>query len=344
MAGNRAEIEEKERRLKAKLQREFGEVSRKHFFDDPSTTELCRNEDGSLWVERAGEKRMIRVGEMPDHAALALLGTIAMTLGTVINRDNPIVEGELILDGSRVCGIIPPIVPSPVFTIRKRALQVFTLRDYVNRGIMTEIEKMAIVKAVRERKNILIVGGTGSGKTTLSNAILAKISKVHPDHRLIIIEDTLELQCRAENFVSFRATEKISMNKLLRTAMRSRPDRIVVGETRGPEALTLLKAWNTGHPGGLATVHANNALAGLIRLEQLIGEATETPMSVLIGEAVDMVVSIEFTQEGGRRIREVIEVNGYKDGSYLSRTITRFEKEEEREELQQLGNARMELV
>jgi type IV secretion system protein TrbB len=335
MAGERPEIEERQRRYLAKLDREFGSVGRENYLKDRSATELIRNADGRLWVERVGVG-MVPVGEMSDHAALALLGTIAMTLGTVINKDNPILEGELILDGSRVAGIIPPIVPSPVFTIRKRAVQVFTLRDYVDQGIMTEVERAAIVKAIRARKNILIVGGTGSGKTTLGNAVLAEISKIHPHHRLIILEDTSELQCRAENFVAFRANDQISMNKLLRTAMRSRPDRIIVGEVRGGEALTLLKSWNTGHPGGFATVHANNALAGLIRLEQLIAEATETPMSALIGEAVDVVISIEFSQEGGRKVREVVEIVAYKNGEYVSRIIAKSEKEVN-DEVRRLG-------
>ena len=167
-----------------------------------------------------------------------------------------------------------------------------------------------IVQAIKDRKNILVVGGTGSGKTTFTNAIIDMIVRVNPEHRIVIIEDTAEIQCSAKNNVILRATEKTDMLVLLKATMRLRPDRILVGEVRGREALDLLKAWNTGHPGGCATVHANSATAGLIRIEQLIAEGTTADMRDLIAEAVNIVVFIEKTAEG-RKIKEVIKVEGF---------------------------------
>jgi type IV secretion system protein VirB11 len=175
---------------------------------------------------------------------------------------------------------------------------------------MDKHQKEQLEIAIRDRKNILVAGGTGSGKTTLANALIAEIVQAHPEHRLVIIEDTAEIQCSAENAVLLHATDNVDMLRLLKATMRLRPDRILVGEVRGPEALALLKAWNTGHPGGVATVHANSAAAGLIRMEQLIAEATPTPIPVLIGEAVDLVVSIVKTPIG-RKVHEILQVLGY---------------------------------
>ena len=169
----------------------------------------------------------------------------------------------------------------------------------------------------RERQNILVVGGTGTGKTTLANAIIDQMVQAAPQHRLVIIEDTSELQCAAENAVSLRATDTVDMQRLLKATMRLRPDRIIVGEVRGGEALSLLKAWNTGHPGGICTVHANHARAGLQRLEQLIAEVSQAPMRALIAEAVNLIVSIVKADESpGRRIDEVVAVKGFVDGDY----------------------------
>ncbi len=188
---------------------------------------------------------------------------------------------------------------------------------------MLTLEHYNILKnAIKDRKNILIVGGTGSGKTTFTNAILDSIVKTHPNHRLIIIEDTAEIQCVAKNKVILRATDKVSILRLLKATMRLRPDRIIIGEVRGKEALDLLKAWNTGHPGGVATVHANSAKGGLIRMEQLISEATTANMKELIAEAIDIVVYIEKTPKN-RKIKEVIEVKSFDFNSndYLIKSL-----------------------
>jgi type IV secretion system protein VirB11 len=209
------------------------------------------------------------------------------------------------------------VVVAPVFTIRRKASAVFTLEEYERQGMMSRRHRAAIESAVAQRHNILVVGGTSTGKTTLTNAIIDHMVRAAPQHRIIIIEDTSELQCAAKNAVVMRATDTIDMQRLLKATMRLRPDRIIVGEVRGGEALSLLKAWNTGHPGGVCTVHANHARAGLQRVEQLIAEVSQTPMRRLIAEAVNLIVSIMKTSDGaGRRIDEVVAVTGCADGEY----------------------------
>jgi P-type conjugative transfer ATPase TrbB len=302
------------RRMAEKLRRELGEPLCT-FLKDPNIIEIMLNPDGSLWIDRLGSE-MERVGTMSAMQAEALMGTVASTLRTTISHDNPVLECELPLDGSRFEAVIPPIVSAPSFTIRRRAVKVFTLADYVASGIMSERQRNAIEHAARERQNILVVGGTTTGKTTLTNAILRFIAEASQDHRIVIIEDTPELQCTIENHVMLRTSHNVDQLRLLKVTMRLRPDRICLGEARGAEALALLKAWNTGHPGGVCTVHANNARAGLIRMEQLIAEATPAPMGALIGEAVNVIVSIAKTAEG-RRVKEVLSVRGFEDGQYL---------------------------
>lgn len=248
------------------------------------------------------------------------MGTVASTLRTQITALNPILECELPLDGSRFEALIPPVVAGPTFTIRKKASKIFTLDNYVESGIMTQAQCEAIEAAVRNRRNVLVVGGTGTGKTTLTNGIIDYMAKACPQDRIVIIEDTGELQCAATNVVILRAVDHVDMTRLLKATMRLRPDRILVGEVRDGAALALLKAWNTGHPGGAATVHANSAPAGLIRMEQLVAEATQAPMHALIAEAVDLIVSIEKTA-GGRRIKEVVTVEGHDGTQYLTKPI-----------------------
>ena len=261
---------------------------------DDSVIEIMLNPDGALWIERLGVG-MERAGRMPPGQAEAAIATVAAMLHTTINRAQPVLLCELPLDGSRFTAKLPPVVTAPSFTIRRHAIQVFRLSDYAASGIMTAAQSAILRQAVIERQNILVVGGTGSGKTTLVNAIIAEIAEVAPEHRLILIEDTRELQCLSANFVAYRADAHLRQQECVALALRDRPDRVIVGEARGGEALDILKAWNTGHPGGVATIHANSALAGLTRLAQLCAEATPAPQCEVIGEAVDLIAFIAKT-------------------------------------------------
>jgi Flp pilus assembly CpaF family ATPase len=235
--------------------------------------------------------------------------------------------------------LIPPVVRHPVFAIRQRPHCVFTLNEYEIDGILTDksdalnlqrrrdyfLESVrgkrhleVIRAAIEQRKNILVAGSTGSGKTTFINAVLDELAWISPNDRVLIIEDTPELQCNVKNAVALLAVGRVSMLDCLRACMRLKPTRIVVGEVRGAEALSMLKAWNTGHPGGAASVHANDAHGALIRLESLVAEATAAPQQQLIAEAVNVVVFVdgEPSIRAGRKVREVAVVTGYSDGDY----------------------------
>lgn len=309
--------EETVARIQEKLRREAGPRVIAAL-SDPTVIEILLNPDGSLWIEKLNGN-MRAEGSLDRTAALNLIATVASYHSLVINRENPVLECEFPLDGSRFEAVIPPIVEAPSFSLRKRAIRMHTLSDYVADGIMTEAQAQMIQAAIKDRYSVLVVGGTASGKTTLANAMIQCVVQVSPDHRIVIIEDTREIQCHAKNYVQMRTSESKTMNDLLRATLRLRPDRIIVGEVRGGEALSLLKAWNTGHPGGIATVHANSARAGLIRLEQLVAEAASTAgnrqMSALIAEAIDLIVVISKVS-GGRKITEITQVKGFDGVDY----------------------------
>lgn len=308
-------------RAKRKLERDMG-PDFLAALNDPATIEIMLNADGKLWRERLGEKTMQCIGTMRVAQAQAIIETIAGFHGKEVTRKKPILEGELPLDGSRFAGQLPPVVSSPTFAIRKRAVAIFTLSDYVESGIMTEHHRQVLIEAVREHRNILVIGGTGSGKTTLVNAVINQMVVNDPTERVFIIEDTGEIQCAAANYVQYHTSHDTTMTALLKTTLRMRPDRILVGEVRGPEALDLLMSWNTGHEGGAATLHANNAKAGLDRLAMLISMHPESPKPIepLIGEAVHRVVHIARKKDG-RRVEEIIEVLGFEDGKYITKTL-----------------------
>lgn len=277
---------------------------------DPDVVEVFLNCDGTLWAEKFGS--METIGEMSVVDASVLLRQVASTLqGQDLTYENAIVEGELPLDGHRFEGIMPPIVERPAFNIRKKASKVYPLSEYVAKGILPFAIAEMLRKAIKDEQNILVVGGTGSGKTTFCNALLDVMAEVVPETRMLIMEDVRELQCPLKNKVILRSYEHADLRRLSRVLMRMRPDRISVGEIRaGGVALEVLKAWNTGHPGGLCTIHANSAYKGLTRLDQLLGEVSATPQRELIGEAVQIVVFMSRVLRG-RRVKEVIRVHGY---------------------------------
>ncbi len=282
-------------------------------FEDPQAVEIMLNDDGRVLVERHGEgiKELTR---MPPQKALNFLALMADYRQTVVGRERPIVEGAMPPEfrRSRFAGCIPPLTPMPTFSIRLPTTRIFSLDDYERVGILLPDQKEQLVAAIAQRRNILVSGGTGSGKTTLLNALSEHVARISGlDQRVVIIEDTREIVCQAPNTVQMLTDPDagIDMTRLLKLTLRYRPDRILVGEVRDGAALALLKAWNTGHPGGLATLHANSPEAALIRLDQLCQEAGVPSQQALIAEAVDVVVQIarDSASPAGRRITAIWE-------------------------------------
>jgi type IV secretion system protein TrbB len=279
-----------------------------HFLEDPTVVEVMLNPDGRLWVDRlsSGLTETDEILSAQDGERIVRL--VAHHVGAEVHAGAPRVSAELPETGERFEGLLPPVVAAPTFAIRKPAVAVFTLDDYVAAGIMNPEQAIALRGAVGARKNILVAGGTSSGKTTLTNALLAEVAKT--SDRVVLIEDTRELQCKAPNLVALRTKDGvISLSDLVRSSLRLRPDRIPIGEVRGAEALDLLKAWGTGHPGGIGTIHAGTALGALRRLEQLIQEAVITVPRALIAETIN-VVAVLSGRGAARRLAELASVTG----------------------------------
>jgi P-type conjugative transfer ATPase TrbB len=298
--------------------------------DDTSVVEIMLNPDGRLFIERLGHG-IAAVGEMSSAAAEIVIGSVAHALQSQADDEQPIISGELPIGGHRFEGLLPPIVSRPTFTIRRRASRLISLDDYVSSKVMTKKQADVIRNAIESRLNIVISGGTGSGKTTLANAVISEIVQAAPDDRLVILEDTAEIRCVAENAVALHTSDTIDMARLLKSTMRLRPDRIIVGEVRDGAALTLLKAWNTGHPGGVTTIHSNSAMSALRRLEQLTAEVSQQSMREVIGEAVDLIVSIERTGRG-RRVRDVVHVESFNGSRYETETYAQIDEAQLNEE------------
>lgn len=330
---------DKSTRIEEKLRRELGSHVLQ-LIEEERTEDIVLNPDGSLWVYRLGEG-FVQVGEMSEEQAYSAVGTIASSRQTVVNHDHLILETELPLNGARFEAIVPPVARRPIFAIRLRPRRIFTLDDYKSAGILTDkndplnggaghkgrfaesvqgLDHTEILKrAVGARMNILAVGRCAAGKTTLANAVLDMVAKATPNDRVVTVEDTIELQCGVENFVDLHAIGKVSLDDCVRACLRLRPTRIIVGEVRGREALELLKGWATGHPGGVATIHGEGALAGLVQLENYVAEATSAPKQILISETIHLVVYVDLEPKvpAGRKVREIAVVTGCENGRYV---------------------------
>lgn len=285
---------------------------------DPEVVEILLNPDGSLWLDRLGAGRAPTGVTFAPAAAERIIRLVAAHVRAEVHAGAPILSAELPETGERFLGVLPPVVRAPSFAIRKRALKIITLAQYVADGILTDAQAAFLRQAVRERLNIVVAGGTSTGKTTLANALLDEIAETRD--RVLVLEDTVELQCRSDDHVSMRTEPGVStMADLVRATLRLRPDRVVVGEVRGGEALDLIKIWGTGHPGGIATVHAGSAHGALTRLEQLIQEVSTTAPRALIAEAVNVVVFLAGRGHA-RRVHEIARVLGPDGDAYLLST------------------------
>jgi len=283
------------------------------------TLEILANADGSVWIERAGLGLMRADERLGANERERIIRLVASAVCEACDRTSPIVSAELPVTGERFEGILPPVSEAPCFAIRMPAPAPFSLDDYVQSGALAPALSLALRKALNDRLNIVIAGGTSSGKTTFANALLAE--PVLRQDRIVILEDTRELRCSAPDVTQLRTHRAgVSLRDLVRSTMRLRPDRIVVGEVRGGEALDLLKAWNTGHPGGLTTLHANSAIGAFSRLEQLVAEATTALPISLIAEAVDVVVFLSRTG-GARCVEDALRVTGIDECGYRTEPL-----------------------
>ncbi len=296
------------------------------WLEDASVIEVMLNPDGRLWIDRLGAGIADTGSGMSAADGERIIRLVAHHVGAEVHAKAPRVSAELPDTGERFEGLLPPVVAAPSFAIRKPAVAVFTLADYVAAEIMSAWQAEALIDAVAARKNILVAGGTSTGKTTLTNALLAEVAKT--DDRVVLIEDTRELQCAAPNLVSLRTKDGVAtLSDLVRSALRLRPDRIPIGEVRGAEALELLKAWGTGHPGGVGTIHAGSALGTLRRMEQLIQESVVTVPRALIAETIN-VIAVLVRDGTGRRLAELAQVAGLDErGDYRILPITPKPKE-----------------
>ena len=285
----------------------------------PDTIEVMANPDGSVWIEKAGVGVIISQHTLAPCDRERVIRLVASGVGEAAHAKSPIVSAELPGSGERFEGLLPPVSTSPCFSIRKPATTPFELGDYVTQGALAPALATALKDSIASHANILIAGGTSSGKTTFTNALLAEAS-LHDD-RIVILEDTRELRCAAPNVVQLRTHRgSTSLQDLVRSTLRLRPDRIIIGEVRGAEALDLLKAWNTGHPGGITTLHANSAHGALARLEQLTLEATPRAPFDLIAEAIDVVVFMNRAG-GQRRVEEALRVTGFDGEGYQTQPL-----------------------
>lgn len=286
---------------------------------DPDVTEVYVNPDGRLHLDTRSRGRVETGSRVPAAQTTRFLNLVASRIPAVLNASKPHLQAELPWDepfrNARLQGFVPPLVGAPAFNLRKPPAVIYTLDEYVAGGVLAARHRRLLGAAVRERRNLLVAGGTASGKTTLVNALLHEITGACPLDRIVVLEDTVELQCAAPDCLALRTSDSVRLRDLVKAALRTSPDRIVVGEVRDEAALDLLDAWQTGHPGGVATLHANDPLSALHRLDRLAQRAGAGPQAHLVGDAIHLVVMIAGGSSG-RHVTEIAMVAGYRDGLY----------------------------
>lgn len=282
--------------------------------ENQNTIEIIANPDGKLWVE-SFERGKFFTGIMlfPNQIA-NIIKVVASYSNKVVNYSCPELSCKFPYGRLRFQGWVEPSVDSPTFTIRKHIERAISIDDYVAYGRLCEVEADFLRHAIKARSNILIAGGTGSGKTTLANALIYELKDTND--RIIILEDVPELSCNAPDCVRLYASPSKDMRALVKGVLHMRPDRIIVGEVRDSAALELLKAWNTGHPGGIATIHANSPEASLLRLEDLAKEKSNFCPKRLIAEAIDVIIFMQRDEKILCKVTSINECVYNKDGEY----------------------------
>jgi P-type conjugative transfer ATPase TrbB len=312
-------LSESQRRLYEKLHHDLGGIITSLMIDK-NVNEILVNPDGKIWSD-SSTNGLRHVSDISNQQVFSIINGIAGIHNFVVTQHSPRLEAELpvyrSMRGERFTAQVPPIVAAPSFTIRKRSEKVFILEDYIKTNRLMETQATVLEELIQQRKNILICGGPGSGKTTVTNALIAEATKYDSNQRFLILEDLPELQCNAENKVAMLTSDNVNMTGLLRAAMRMRPDRILIGEVRGEEALAMLKAWNTGCPGGICTVHANGAEEAIQRISDLAMEAgLSVPPIQLISHTIHAVVSVERKENMKGFIKEILSLGEYQNGKF----------------------------
>lgn len=289
--------------------------------EDDDVTEVYVNpSDHAVRFDTRSRGRVDSGARISPPSAIQFLNAVATFSGVDLTPENPSLQAELPRDrfrGSRLQGFIPPVTPGPAFVIRKPATLVYSLDQYVADGILSAEYREILRQAVLDHWNVLVVGGTGTGKTTLLNAILLEIAALYPRERIVVLEDTVELQCTATDHLPLRKPDGASLADLVKSTLRTSPNRIVVGEMRDQAALDWLDASSTGHPGSLATLHATNPEGALLRLDRLAQRAGVPSQRALIAEAVDLIALLQGGN-AGRRVTDLVHVTGLTDdGRYI---------------------------
>ncbi|WP_242680838.1 P-type conjugative transfer ATPase TrbB [Pasteurella multocida] len=311
------------RRIHTSLERTLQNTDFYSAYKDREVIEIMLNPDGSLWVDKLGAG-MSKIGTMSATVAENVIRSVSGCFRKEVHSSSPILECKFPLDGSRFAAQLPPIVNAPTFALRKRAVKIFTLEQYLEQGALSKNQYSKIIQAIKDHRNILIAGGTGSGKTTLLNAVINSMVVLSPNERMVIMEDTPEIQCAAENAVLYETSPEVDLSALVKVTLRMRPDRILIGEIRGGEALSLLESWNTGHPGGVATVHCNSAEDATHRVVTLVSKNKEAPRNIenMVGQILDIIIFIEKDKSSGKRcVKELVEVVGYENNKFIFNSI-----------------------